>query len=152
MPPLSHIHRHEFFQSADERRHVVGLAQIQLQHDTLIVVGGDDEVLVAVDAVAHFLGLMSGDENGRTDLLGKLGHADGCGVGCASVVEAIGGPTWPNLVEAAWRSCGRLGISQSAWGRACQQFGREQAAESGKSRSFSQSSGQRIRLRRNRSG
>jgi len=44
------------------------------------------------------------------------------------IVEALGGPTWPNLVEASWRSCGRLGISQSTWGRTCQQFGRERAA------------------------
>jgi hypothetical protein len=29
------------------------------------------------------------------------------------IVEALGGPTWPNLVEASWRSCGRLGIAQS---------------------------------------
>lgn len=48
--------------------------------------------------------------------------------GYRSVVEALGGPTWPNLVEASWRSCGRLGIAQSSWGRACQQFGRERAA------------------------
>lgn len=44
------------------------------------------------------------------------------------IVETLGGPTWPNLVEASWRSCGRLGIAQSSWGRACQQFGRERAA------------------------
>ncbi|RVU02256.1 hypothetical protein EOE18_17475 [Novosphingobium umbonatum] len=44
------------------------------------------------------------------------------------IVEALGGPTWPNLIEASWRSCGRLGIAQSTWGRACQQFGRERAA------------------------
>jgi hypothetical protein len=48
--------------------------------------------------------------------------------GYRSVVEALGGPTWPNLVEASWRSCGRLGIAQSTWGQACQQFGRERAA------------------------
>jgi hypothetical protein len=48
--------------------------------------------------------------------------------GYRSLVEALGGPTWPNLVEASWRSCGRLGISQGTWGRACQQFGRERAA------------------------
>jgi hypothetical protein len=44
------------------------------------------------------------------------------------LVDALGGPTWPNLVEASWRSCTRLGIAQSTWGRACQQFGRERAA------------------------
>ena len=48
--------------------------------------------------------------------------------GYRKVVEALGGPTWPNLVEASWRSCGRMGIAQSTWGRACQQFGRERAA------------------------
>jgi len=48
--------------------------------------------------------------------------------GYRGVVGALGGPTWPNLVEASWRSCGRLGIAQSTWGRACQQFGRERAA------------------------
>jgi replication initiation protein RepC len=44
------------------------------------------------------------------------------------IVEALGGPTWPNLVEVSWRSCGRLGIAQGTWGKACQQFGRERAA------------------------
>jgi len=48
--------------------------------------------------------------------------------GYRGLVEALGGPTWPNLVEASWRSCGRLGIAQSTWGRACQQSGRERAA------------------------
>ncbi len=48
--------------------------------------------------------------------------------GYRSEVEALGGPTWPNLVEASWRSCGRLGIAQGTWARACQQFGRERAA------------------------
>jgi hypothetical protein len=48
--------------------------------------------------------------------------------GYRGLVEALGGPTWPNLVEASWRSCGRLGIALSTWGRACQQFGRERAA------------------------
>ncbi len=48
--------------------------------------------------------------------------------GYRSLVEALGGPTWPNLIEASWRSCGRLGIAQVTWGRACQQFGRERAA------------------------
>ena len=48
--------------------------------------------------------------------------------GYRSLVEALGGPNWPNLVEASWRSCGRLGIAQGTWGSACQQFGREQAA------------------------
>lgn len=43
-------------------------------------------------------------------------------------VEALGGPTWPNLVEASWQSCSRLGIAQSTWGHACRQFGRERAA------------------------
>ena len=48
--------------------------------------------------------------------------------GYRALVDALGGATWPNLVEASWRSCGRLGIAQSTWGRACQQFGRERAA------------------------
>jgi hypothetical protein len=48
--------------------------------------------------------------------------------GYRSLVKALGGATWPNLVEASWRSCGRLDIAQSTWGRACQQFGRERAA------------------------
>lgn len=48
--------------------------------------------------------------------------------GYRSVVEALGGPTWPNLVGASCRSCERLGIAQNTWGRACQQFGRERAA------------------------
>ena len=48
--------------------------------------------------------------------------------GYRGLVDALGGATWPNLVEASWRSCGRLGIAQSTWGRACRQFGRERAA------------------------
>jgi replication initiation protein RepC len=44
------------------------------------------------------------------------------------LVAALGGATWPNIVEASWRSCARLGIAQSTWGRACQHFGRERAA------------------------
>ena len=43
-------------------------------------------------------------------------------------VEALGGPTWPNLIEASWQGCRRLGIAQSTWGHACRQFGRERAA------------------------
>jgi hypothetical protein len=38
--------------------------------------------------------------------------------------EHLGGATWPNIVEASWRSCARLGIAQTTWGRACQHFGR----------------------------
>lgn len=48
--------------------------------------------------------------------------------GYRGLVAALGGPSWPNLVEASWRSCGRLGIGQGAWGKACQAFGRERAA------------------------
>ena len=48
--------------------------------------------------------------------------------GYQGLVAALGGPTWPNLIEASYRSCGRLGIAQGTWGRACQQFGRERAA------------------------
>jgi replication initiation protein RepC len=65
------------------------------------------------------------------DPLERIRPATALGVateGYRSLVEALGGPTWPNLVEASWRSCGRLGIAQSTWGRACQQFGRERAA------------------------
>jgi replication initiation protein RepC len=48
--------------------------------------------------------------------------------GYQGLVAALGGPTWPNLIEASYLSCGRLGIAQGTWGRACQQFGRERAA------------------------
>ena len=48
--------------------------------------------------------------------------------GYQGLVAALGGSTWPNLIEASYRSCGRLGIAQGTWGRACQQFGRERAA------------------------
>lgn len=44
------------------------------------------------------------------------------------LVAGLGGATWPNIVEASWRSCARLGIAQSTWGRACHHFGRERAA------------------------
>jgi hypothetical protein len=66
-----------------------------------------------------------------SDPLGRIRPATALLVATESyrgIVEALGGPTWPNLVEASWRSCGRLGIAESTWGRACQQFGRERAA------------------------
>ena len=44
------------------------------------------------------------------------------------LIAGLGGATWPNIVEASWRSCARLGIAQTTWGRACQHFGRERAA------------------------
>ena len=44
------------------------------------------------------------------------------------LVDSLGGATWPNLVEASWRSCHRLRIAKSTWGHACQHFGRERAA------------------------
>lgn len=66
-----------------------------------------------------------------SDPCGRIRPATALAVASESyrgIVEALGGPTWPNLVEASWRSCGRLGIAQSTWGRACRQFGRERAA------------------------
>lgn len=48
--------------------------------------------------------------------------------GYQGLVAALGGSSWPNLVDASWRSCGRLGIPQNTWGRACQVFGRERTA------------------------
>ena len=68
--------------------------------------------------------------------------------GYRGLVDALGGPTWPNLVEASWRSCGRLGIAQSTWGRTCQQFGRERAALSVLliDRNFELPSGHRYRV------
>jgi hypothetical protein len=44
------------------------------------------------------------------------------------LIAGLGGATWPNIVGASWRSCARIGIAQSTWGRACQHFGRERAA------------------------
>ncbi len=45
-----------------------------------------------------------------------------------ALLDAKGGPTWRNLVEASATICTWIGISQSAWGDACQQMGRERAA------------------------
>ncbi len=39
-------------------------------------------------------------------------------------------PTWSDIVESAYRLAHQLGISQSAWGNACQKMGREGAATS----------------------
>jgi hypothetical protein len=44
------------------------------------------------------------------------------------VVTAMGGPSWPNLVEASSLACRRIGIDQSTWQRACDRLGRVQAA------------------------
>ena len=65
------------------------------------------------------------------DPLAKVSPAAAISVateGYQGLVAALGGPTWPNLIEASHRSCRRLGIAQGTWGRACQQFGRERAA------------------------
>jgi DNA-binding MarR family transcriptional regulator len=44
------------------------------------------------------------------------------------VVTAMGGPSWPNVVEASSLACRRIGIDQSTWQRACDRLGRVQAA------------------------
>lgn len=44
------------------------------------------------------------------------------------LVDALGGPTWYNLVEASSRRLAELGITQATWGRACRTLGRERAA------------------------
>ena len=45
-----------------------------------------------------------------------------------TLANAMGGPTWSVLVEASARTSGQIGISQRAWGQACQSLGRERAA------------------------
>ena len=45
-----------------------------------------------------------------------------------ALLDANGGPTWPNLIETSSMACNWLGISQKVWGEACQQLGREQSA------------------------
>ena len=67
----------------------------------------------------------------QPDALDRVSPAAAVGVateGYQGLVSAMGGPTWPNIIEASWRSCGRLGIAQGTWGRACQHFGRKRAA------------------------
>ena len=44
------------------------------------------------------------------------------------VVTVMGGPSWPNVVEASSLACRRIGIDQSTWQRACDRLGRVQAA------------------------
>lgn len=44
------------------------------------------------------------------------------------LVATKGGATWPNLVETSRQMVGAIGISQGAWGKACDQLGRERAA------------------------
>jgi replication initiation protein RepC len=45
-----------------------------------------------------------------------------------STLDAMGGPTWPNIIEASSRACHWLGIAQKVWGEACMALGRERAA------------------------
>jgi replication initiation protein RepC len=45
-----------------------------------------------------------------------------------TTLAMIGKPTWPNIVQAASWIAPTIGIGQRAWQKACQQFGREQAA------------------------
>jgi replication initiation protein RepC len=45
-----------------------------------------------------------------------------------TLLDANGGATWPNLIETSSMACNWLCISHRAWGDACQQLGREQAA------------------------
>lgn len=44
------------------------------------------------------------------------------------LVDALGGPSWPALVEASFRCLPALRIEQSTWGAACTNLGRRQAA------------------------
>jgi hypothetical protein len=44
------------------------------------------------------------------------------------LIAASGGPSWSNLIEASATVAAWHGISQSEWGRACKQLGREKAA------------------------
>jgi len=44
------------------------------------------------------------------------------------VVTAMGGASWPNVVEASSLACRRIGIDQSTWQRACYRLGRVHAA------------------------
>jgi replication initiation protein RepC len=45
-----------------------------------------------------------------------------------ALLEAKGGPTFPNLIETSATACHWLGISHEVWGEACQHMGRERAA------------------------
>src|SRR5262249_39592278 len=67
----------EFFQSADQRFDLVTFAQIHRQKHALAVIRCDDEVMLAVDRVAHFLGLVAGDEHLSLHLLHECGCTGG---------------------------------------------------------------------------
>ena len=73
--PASDIEGREALQLGGQAFHIISLGEIHGQEDALVVVGGDDHVLRAVDAVAIFLGLVAGEDDLGVDLFGEERHA-----------------------------------------------------------------------------
>ena len=76
----------------DQSIDVVALGQVDGQEDALVVVGGEDQVLRAVDGVAIFLGLVAGDDDVGLDLLGEQGDAAGGDVAAPDELIDRAGP------------------------------------------------------------
>jgi hypothetical protein len=68
---ISHAKCDKLPQSADEGGHVVLFLEVDGEEDALVVVGGEDEVAVAVDEVACLLRLMAGDDDAGADMVGE---------------------------------------------------------------------------------
>ena len=57
------IHRHKLGEVRREILRRVFLGEIDREKHALVVVGGDDQVLLAVEEITHFLRLMPGDDH-----------------------------------------------------------------------------------------
>ena len=64
----------------EKSRHVIRLFEPQRQKYALVVVGGEDQVVVTVDGVAVVLRLMAGDQNIGADFFGEHGGGGGAHV------------------------------------------------------------------------
>src|SRR3954452_8634889 len=76
----SQLNRHELPQSCDPLVHVVLLGKARGEEDALVVLGCDDEVVLAVGEVAAFLGLVAGDDKLAADALAEEIGARGRGL------------------------------------------------------------------------
>lgn len=133
----------EFSDAGLQCFHVVIGVEFEGDVDALIVIGRDDQMLVAVDVIAHFLRLMAGDNELGSDLFGELGNAVGSdaaspdeligGAGAAFVVFAVQFPIEHAVVVGidfviAWE---RMTEPESVFGLDCQRAGEQKVADSG---------------------
>ncbi len=116
----------EFPDALEQGFHRVGLREVELEEDALAVVGGDDQVLVAVDEVAGVLGLVPGDDQLGVDVLEEDFNAGGShaaapdelidGADAALVIRAGEGAIEDRVIEGGDLLIGRHGVREEEAG------------------------------------